>query len=103
MPRDRFTAAPVPLAFDEQGREVLSFVPGDVPRQPLSPETAGDDVLILPAALIDFDLARPTTRLYDIGNALWWWAPLRDPQDRAPASPAPTFRTGRPSSPAPTG
>ena len=39
----------------------------------------------LPAALIDFDLARPTTRLYDIANALWWWAPLRDPQDRAPA------------------
>jgi Ser/Thr protein kinase RdoA (MazF antagonist) len=39
----------------------------------------------LPAALIDFDLAKPTTRLYDIANALWWWAPLRDPQDRAPA------------------
>lgn len=39
----------------------------------------------LPAALIDFDLAQPTTRLYDIANALWWWAPLRDPQDRAPA------------------
>jgi Ser/Thr protein kinase RdoA (MazF antagonist) len=39
----------------------------------------------LPAALIDFDLARPTTRLYDIANALWYWAPLRDPRDRAPA------------------
>lgn len=38
-----------------------------------------------PAALIDFDLAMPTTRLYDIANALWYWAPLRDPQDRAPA------------------
>src|SRR5262249_15397557 len=39
----------------------------------------------LPAALIDFDLAKPTTRLYDIANALWYWAPLRAPQDRAPA------------------
>jgi Ser/Thr protein kinase RdoA (MazF antagonist) len=39
----------------------------------------------LPAALIDFDLAMPTTRLYDIVNALWYWAPLRDPRDRAPA------------------
>ena len=39
----------------------------------------------LPAALIDFDLTRPTTRLYDIANALWWWAPLRDPRDRTPA------------------
>jgi Ser/Thr protein kinase RdoA (MazF antagonist) len=39
----------------------------------------------LPVALIDFDLAKPTTRLYDIVNALWYWAPLRDPRDRAPA------------------
>jgi hypothetical protein len=137
-----FTGAPLPLGVDEQGREMLSFVPGDVPRNPLPPETAGDDVLValarligtlheasagwapppdavwggtpaslgrpipertelvshcdyypgnvvfrggLPVALIDFDLARPTTRLYDIANALWYWAPLRDPRDRAPA------------------
>src|SRR5215472_13811957 len=137
-----FTGAPRPLGVDEQGREVLSYVPGDVPRNPLPPETAGDDVLValarliralheasarwvpppdavwggtpaslgrpiggptelvshrdyypgnvvfrdgLPVALIDFDLARPTTRLYDIANALWYWAPLRDPRDRAPA------------------
>jgi len=137
-----FTGAPLPFGIDEQGREMLSFVPGDVPRNPLPPETAGDDVLValarliralhrasagwvppddavwggtpaslgrpiaqqtelvshrdyypgnvvfrdgLPVALIDFDLARPTTRLYDIANALWYWAPLRDPRDRAPA------------------
>jgi hypothetical protein len=124
-----FTAAPLPLGVDEQ-------------RNPLPPETAGDDVLValarlirrlheasagwapppgavwggtpatvgrpipegaelvshcdyypgnvvfrdgLPVALIDFDLAHPTTRLYDIANALWYWAPLRDPRDRAPA------------------
>ena len=136
-----FTGAPLPLGVDEQGREVLSFVPGDVPRNPLPPQTAGDEVLValarliralheasagwvpppgavwggtpastgpvtsraelvshrdyypgnvvfrdgLPVALIDFDLAMPTTRLYDIANALWYWAPLRDPRDRAPA------------------
>jgi Phosphotransferase enzyme family len=41
----------------------------------------------LPAALIDFDLAKPTSRVYDIANALWFWAPLRegDPRDRPPA------------------
>jgi aminoglycoside phosphotransferase (APT) family kinase protein len=39
----------------------------------------------LPAALIDFDLARPTTRLLDVANALYWWVPLLDPADRAPA------------------
>jgi Ser/Thr protein kinase RdoA (MazF antagonist) len=38
----------------------------------------------LPVALIDFDLAHPTTRLYDLANALWYWAPFRDPRDRAP-------------------
>jgi Phosphotransferase enzyme family len=138
-----FTGVPLPLGVDEQGREVLSFVPGEVHRHPLPPEAAGDDVLValagliralheasagwvpppgavwggtpansgrvteraelvshrdyatgnvvfrdgLPAALIDFDLAKPTTRLYDIANALWYWAPLRsgDPRDRAPA------------------
>jgi hypothetical protein len=137
-----FTGAPLPLGVDDQGREVLSFVPGDVPRNPLPPETVGDEVLValarlirelheasagwapppdavwggtpasvrnplavraelvthrdyypgnvvfrggLPVALIDFDLAKPTTRLYDIINALWYWAPLRDPRDRAPA------------------
>ena len=38
----------------------------------------------LPAALIDFDLAKPTTRLAEVGNALRYWVPLRDPVDRAP-------------------
>ena len=139
-----FAGAPLPLGVDEQGREVLSFVAGDVPRNPLPAETAGDDVLValarliralheastgwvpppdavwggtpanagqgrqthhqaelvshcdyypgnvvfrdrLPVALIDFDVAHPTTRLYDIANALWYWAPLRAPRDRAPA------------------
>ncbi|GAB3444153.1 hypothetical protein GCM10027570_13210 [Streptomonospora sediminis] len=140
-----FTAAPVPLGTDEQGREVLSYVPGDVPREPLPAEAADEAVLValaelirglheaaqgwtppadavwggipgsetisaepqeeplelvshrdycpgnvvfrggVPAALIDFDLARPTTRLYDIANALYWWVPLFDPRDRAPA------------------
>ena len=47
-----FTGAPLPLGVDEQGREVLSFVPGDVPRNPLPPETAGDGVLVALARLI---------------------------------------------------
>ena len=47
-----FTGAPLPFGVDEQGREVLSFVPGDVPRNPLPPETAGDEVLVALARLI---------------------------------------------------
>lgn len=138
-----FAGAPVPLGIDDQGREVLSYVDGDVPHRPLPAETAGDDVIAalarlirrlhdvaqgweppadavwmpvtrpggpppvdgepelvghrdycagnvvfrqgLPAALIDFDLARPTSRLYEVANALFWWGPLRDPVDRDPA------------------
>jgi aminoglycoside phosphotransferase (APT) family kinase protein len=32
--------------------------------------------------LIDFDLARPTTRLFDVVTTLRHWAPIADPADR---------------------
>ncbi|MFF5260511.1 phosphotransferase [Actinomadura viridis] len=35
-----------------------------------------------PVGLIDFDLARPTTRLYDVVTTLRHWAPIADPGDR---------------------
>lgn len=35
-----------------------------------------------PYALIDFDLARPTSRLFDVVTTLRHWAPLADPADR---------------------
>ncbi len=38
-----------------------------------------------PYAFIDFDLARPGTRLVDIIQTLRYWAPIADPVDRAPA------------------
>lgn len=139
-----FTAAPAPMGYDGAGREVLSFVPGDVPREPLPDWATSIEVLVelarlvrrlhdaaeswcapadavwgslpgsaapgvvplfdvpelvshmdycpgnvvfrqeLPVGLIDFDLARPTTRLVDVLNALYWWAPLLHPADRAP-------------------
>ena len=140
-----FTAAPEPLGYDQQGREILSFVPGEVPVDPLPDWATTPEVLValarlvrrlhgtahgwgpprgavwgsipgtppagvvplfdvpelvshqdycpgnvvfrdgLPAAFIDFDLARPTTRVADAVNALYWWVPLLDPQDRAPS------------------
>ncbi|TLP56234.1 phosphotransferase [Microbispora triticiradicis] len=39
----------------------------------------------VPYALIDFDMARPTTRLFDVVTTLRHWAPLADPVDRDPA------------------
>ena len=38
-----------------------------------------------PYALIDFDLARPGTRLVDIVQTLRYWAPIAEPADRDPA------------------
>jgi len=133
------------LGYDDGGREVLSFVPGEVPVEPLPEAATGTEVLQelarliqrlhgaaqgwvppqdavfgslpghrpdgleplftapelvshqdycpgnvvfrggLPAALIDFDLARPTTRVADLVNALYWWAPLMHPADRPPS------------------
>ncbi|WP_248960950.1 phosphotransferase [Sphaerisporangium perillae] len=37
-----------------------------------------------PWALIDFDMARPTTRLFDVATTLRHWAPIADPIDRDP-------------------
>jgi len=139
-----FHDGPLPLGYDVDGREVLSFVAGDVPQEPLPDYACADEVLPplarlirrlhdaaadfveppdavwgaipgtptgvvplfekpelvshqdycpgnvvfrdgLPAALIDFDLARPTTRVADLVNAIRWWAPLTHPNDRPPA------------------
>lgn len=139
-----FAGAPRVLGIDDQGREVLSFVPGEVPPRPLPAWAATDEALAdlaslqrslhqaaagfepppdaawdLPAevpglpllpeeapelvshcditpdntvfrdgrpwALIDFDLARPTSRLGDILVTLRHWAPMADPVDRDPA------------------
>ena len=38
-----------------------------------------------PYAFIDFDLARPGTRLVDVIQTLRYWAPIVDPADRGPA------------------
>jgi aminoglycoside phosphotransferase (APT) family kinase protein len=35
-------------------------------------------------ALIDFDLAKPATRVDEMFNAMMWWAPLSDPRDVDP-------------------
>jgi hypothetical protein len=140
-----FLDCPEPLGYDPEGREVLSFVEGDVPVAPLPGYATTSEALATlgslirrlhdaaegwtpptdavwgsipgvrpagvvplfdepelvshmdycpgnvvfdrgrPAALIDFDLARPTTRVADLVNALYWWAPLTDPVDRAPS------------------
>ncbi|MDF5758677.1 phosphotransferase [Spongiactinospora sp. TRM90649] len=71
--------------------EAYSWGPGS--NDDLPPEVVGhcdvtpDNVVFrggLPYALIDFDLARPTTRLFDVVTTLRHWAPVADPVDRDP-------------------
>ena len=52
-----FHEAPRPLGYDDQGREVLSFVEGDVPQEPLPDYACTDDVLV--------PLGRLIRRLHD--------------------------------------
>ena len=138
-----FEGAPRVLGIDAQNREVLTYLPGEVPHRPLptyavseatlsrlaelqlryhqavvgfeppawaqwdgevTPRVDGPAELVChcdinlenvifrpgqdgpePYALIDFDRARPGTRLVDIIQTLRYWAPLAAPCDRDPA------------------
>ncbi len=137
-----FDGEPRFLGVDERGREVLSFVEGDLALAPVPAEAgvledigalvrsmhdaqAGfalpDDVrwpdlpvaltpdsvvchndlfwpnVIFrdgrPVALIDWDLAAPAPRLYDVGSAANFWVPLR-PDDQAESWGLPTHDRG---------
>jgi len=140
-----FTGCPRWLGTDERGRDMLTFVPGEVAGRPWPawvaddqricsvarlvrayddamaplglPALATGDLASLPLppetppltpgppelighldvtpenvvfregkaiALIDFDLARPATRVEEMCNVLLWWAPLMPPADREP-------------------
>lgn len=143
LERVGFAGAPRYLGLDEQGRDVLTFIDGDVPGDPPEAWAADDTALAsvatllrglhdasqgyeppadavwrrdlvkvdLPVAdpptelvshldvtqqnvvlrdgravaLIDFDLAGPTTRLMDVFNTAMWWVPLRPDEDLSPA------------------
>jgi Ser/Thr protein kinase RdoA (MazF antagonist) len=138
-----FEGAPRVLGIDAQNREVLTYLPGEVPHRPLPAYALSEATLTRlaglqlryhqavvgfqppswaqwdgevtslvdgppelichcdinlenvifrpgpagpePYALIDFDLARPGTRLVDIIQTLRYWAPLAAPADRDPA------------------
>jgi hypothetical protein len=71
--------------------EGVAFDTGAVSNFDAAPELIGhcdltpDNVVFRdgrPVAMIDFDLARPTTRLFDVATTLRHWAPIADPVDR---------------------
>jgi phosphotransferase family enzyme len=103
-----FDGAPRFLGYDEQGREILSFIEGE-------PVPSSDNVIVgigellrrahdaqnglappgrvfahmdsfwtnvifrtgIPFALIDWELARPATRIFEVALAATYWAGLR--------------------------
>ena len=70
-----------------------STLPPDLPPEPPPDIVSHFDVTPqnvvfragVPAALIDFDLARPGSRLRDVVNTAMWWVPLLPLADRDPA------------------
>jgi Ser/Thr protein kinase RdoA (MazF antagonist) len=113
-----FAGSPRFLGIDEQGRDILTFLPGHVPlgegrftdaqlaaaarlmrayhdaTTAFPPvRAAGAEVMChndwtpanavlthgLPTGLIDFDTARPGTRLWDLAYSVWTWLDLGDP------------------------
>jgi hypothetical protein len=101
-----FDGAPRFLGIDEEGREILSFIPGDVPsdlRPDYPDETLAAAARLIrrfhestaepvchndlspcnfvfvdsePAAIIDFDAAAPGARIRDVAYALFLWLNL---------------------------
>ncbi|WP_066521064.1 phosphotransferase [Curtobacterium ammoniigenes] len=155
LERRGFDGAPRHLGTDTQGRDVLSFIDGEVAIRPwpdwvADPERARSVARLLrryddaaehigvpewsltlatpdpegappnrirnptlighldvtpenvvfrdgaAVALIDFDLARPATRAWELANVLLWWAPWMPAEDREPVlRDADPFERGR--------
>lgn len=140
---DGFDGAPTAHGFDEQGREILDFVPGTVGNYPLTEEVRSESALLSAAcllrrfhdaserivghlpdgwqlqplepvevvchsdfapyncvfregtavAIIDFDLARPGPRAWDLAYALYRFAPLTRPENDDGFGPIPLQAT----------
>lgn len=65
---------PAPIGIDRCGREVLEFLPGEVPNDPMPPRAWDDEALVAAAtwlcrfhdATTDFDTCSPGSRVWDL-------------------------------------
>jgi hypothetical protein len=70
LERVGFTGAPRLLGLDEAGREILTFVEGEVVHD--DSELSAEEAV----ALIDWDTAAPGRRIGDLDHAAWFYARL---------------------------
>ncbi len=77
-----FNQAPLPLGFDEQGREMVSFVKGQTCDYPLSEDVASLEALVSAAKLLRnyHDASQSFLNEIASSNQLWMF-PCRDPQE----------------------
>jgi len=72
-----FKETPVPLVFDQQGREVLSFIPGHVGHDPLPENLRSNEILISAAKLLR--RLHEATLESDLLRLSGWQAAAREP------------------------
>lgn len=77
-----FFAAPEPFGFDTSGREIVSFIEGEVSNYPLSDNASSTSALISAAKLLrKYHDASQSFLASDGFNQACWQLPCRDPQE----------------------
>lgn len=77
-----FISAPEPFGFDDSGREIVSFIKGEVSNYPLSSNAASIKALISSARLLrDYHSASQTFLSKHNTDPTKWQLPCRFPQD----------------------
>lgn len=74
LSKNGFEGAPQPLGFDAEGREVLTFVEGDVPRRPLPAWASTTEALVSIAQLLA--AFRTAARGFPVDTHRWYSPPV---------------------------
>ena len=76
----RFLAAPEPFGYDSKGREIVSFIKGDVSNYPLTPQAASINALTSAAKLLRqyHDASQDFLSYHEVDHTKWQ-LPTREP------------------------
>ena len=76
-----FHGAPLPLEFDENGREIVTFLEGNVSNYPLTPAATSTEALTSAAKLLRAHHDASATFLNQDLSKLSWFLPPREPAE----------------------